>query len=213
MPIDLRMSDILLSRILHDLASPIAAASNGAELIEELGGGGNGIGDEALELIGSSARQASQRLTFYRYAFGGAGSDLEMSLAEIRRLTTDYLTTRRFERKMTQDDAMGPAHLGPGCGKVLLNAVVVASDCLPRSGFIEVGRDASGALVVAAKGQGAQIRPPCLKALAKEEENISDLDTRAIVAMVLRLQSERFGVGLKWREEPDAVIFEMKQPA
>lgn len=66
MQIDLRVLELLASKICHDLVSPVSAINNGVELIEDIGGS---VVDEAMKLIGDSATNASRRLRLFRIAY------------------------------------------------------------------------------------------------------------------------------------------------
>src|SRR5215470_5735951 len=91
-PIDLRVAELLGSRLCHDLISPIGAVTNGIELIEEEGGR---IAADALDLAGRSARQASRLLQFYRIAFGVGGGFSGSRLVDIRDLADGFLSSSR----------------------------------------------------------------------------------------------------------------------
>ena len=65
---DLRLAQLLCSRLCHDLVGPAGAVNAGLELAEE----GEMDGD-ALELVTSSAAEVTRRLAFFRIAFGAAG--------------------------------------------------------------------------------------------------------------------------------------------
>jgi histidine phosphotransferase ChpT len=66
MLLDLRVLELLSSKLCHDLISPVSAINNGVELIEDIGGD---VVDEAMSLIGNkrgsggpSLRPLSNRL-------------------------------------------------------------------------------------------------------------------------------------------------------
>jgi histidine phosphotransferase ChpT len=68
----LDLAALLCSRVCHDVISPVGAIINGLEVLDE-------EKDEemrgyAMDLIKTSAEQASARLQFCRLAFGAAGS-------------------------------------------------------------------------------------------------------------------------------------------
>ena len=66
------LTSILVSRICHDLVSPVGAIVNGVDLVREIGGGDI---EAELAMISQSSNRASALLQFYRIAFG-AGSNL-----------------------------------------------------------------------------------------------------------------------------------------
>ena len=63
------LAALLCSRVCHDIISPVGAINNGLELLDE-----GGADEDAMNLIRTSARNASARLQFARIAFGAAGS-------------------------------------------------------------------------------------------------------------------------------------------
>jgi histidine phosphotransferase ChpT len=63
------LASLLCSKVCHDIISPVGAINNGLELLDE-----GGADEAAMDLIKTSARNASARLQFARIAFGAAGS-------------------------------------------------------------------------------------------------------------------------------------------
>ncbi len=76
---------MLAARLCHELAGPISALANGAELLDEPG---SGFDREVLALVGDSARRASSRLQFYRFAYGFSGD--AWSGSPVRQLVAGY---------------------------------------------------------------------------------------------------------------------------
>src|SRR5580658_5829839 len=69
--IELRVLELLSARLCHELVSPVGAINNGVELLAEED---PDFVRDAIELIGQSARTASRRLQFYRFAYGTSAS-------------------------------------------------------------------------------------------------------------------------------------------
>jgi len=67
MLVEMRVVELLNARLCHELVSPVGAINNGVEL---LGEEDPDFVRDAIQLIGQSARKASQRLQFYRFAYG-----------------------------------------------------------------------------------------------------------------------------------------------
>lgn len=152
---DLILAELLCARLIHDLSGPIGAVANGAELLED-GAPGSEIAGEAVELLSISAASAIARLRFLRLALGPqAGSPPP---AELRRLAADY-----FTKGATGGEAITldwPATLDAGLaavpGRVILNALMLARDCLPRGGTIKLAQPSGGAaLSLVAEGTNA----------------------------------------------------------
>ena len=70
MQVDLKVVQLLSSRLCHDLVGPAGAVHNGIELYEEMG---PGEGADALKMVAASVEQLSARLGFFRLAFGLGG--------------------------------------------------------------------------------------------------------------------------------------------
>ncbi|MEQ9449414.1 MAG: histidine phosphotransferase family protein, partial [Rhodospirillaceae bacterium] len=171
--------DILLSRLFHDLISPVSATVNGAELISDVGGAGSDLEQEALALIGTSARQASERLSFFRVAFGGSGSNSDHSLADGARLTAPYLQARKIDFVLECPVDPKLVRPRPGGIKVLLGMVSFLCECLPRGGSITltVFDDGGDRFELSAEGDGANI-PDDVRAALEPDLPEGDLTSK-----------------------------------
>src|SRR3546814_15179738 len=67
--IDLRVAELLVSRLCHDLVGPIGAVGNGLELLSD---DEFGMAEDAMKLTTNSARPASNVLSFFRLAYAMA---------------------------------------------------------------------------------------------------------------------------------------------
>lgn len=168
MLVDLKAAQLLCSRLCHDLVGPVGAINAGLELLAEASGpyGADGA-DGAFELVNRSSGEIARRLAFFRTAFGlGGGAASGASLAETRRLTRDFLAGGNVSLDWPDDEE---AALSPGAAKLLLNLVLLGSECLPRGGglavrFAELPEGLGVALV--AGGPGARFRSDVRDALA-----------------------------------------------
>ncbi|MEZ5647441.1 MAG: histidine phosphotransferase family protein [Alphaproteobacteria bacterium] len=131
--LDARLAEYLCSRLCHELVGPIGAANNGIELIQELGDEKG----EAFALLAESSALASQRLLFYRMAYGAAGYRGLSTASVVRNLATAICPKGKiaFKDEGLHADKPFEHH---GFGKLLLNLVAVAIECLPGGGIIEV---------------------------------------------------------------------------
>jgi histidine phosphotransferase ChpT len=82
---------LISSRICHDLASPISAIQNGLELLELMG---MQQGPE-LDLLKDSVKSATQRVEFFRLAYGQASADVMISSSEVMRILDGTLGNGR----------------------------------------------------------------------------------------------------------------------
>ena len=161
---DLRVVHLLHSRVLHDLAGPVGAISNGLELAKESGGA---LDADAMQLVAMSARDLSERVRFYRVAFGLAPGAIK-TLREGRDLLTPAVIGPR--NKVVWPEADGPAAwpFGDESLKLLLNLIALGGDSLPRGGSIEVFVEPAQQqlrFTIVAQGQGVRVEEATLAAM------------------------------------------------
>ena len=161
---DLRVVHLLHSRVLHDLAGPVGAISNGLELARESGGA---LDADAMQLVAMSARDLSERLRFYRVAFGLAPGAVK-TLRDARDLVTTAVIGPRSRIVWPEADSPAAWPFGDESLKLLLNLVALAAESLPRGGSIEVFVESAPQqlrLTVVAEGQGVRVEEATLAAL------------------------------------------------
>ncbi|AXV16040.1 histidine phosphotransferase [Neorhizobium sp. SOG26] len=125
------LAALLCSRVCHDVISPVGAINNGLELLDE------GAADsDALDLIRTSALNASVRLKFARLAFGASGSvGASIDTGEAEKAARDFATAE----KKTEVTWSGPRTIIPkNRVKLLLNLFLVAYAGIPRGGSVDV---------------------------------------------------------------------------
>lgn len=177
-PDPLLLVSLIASRLCHDLASPVGAASNGAELLAE--DDDPEMQKQAISLIADATTDAARRLAYYRLAFGAAaGMGEEVSLVELRRLATDFFATAKRLKLDWPPDA--DARLAKSRGRALLLLILLAQAALPRGGTLAVDRH--GRSVVAT---GSPIMPPqALKLLEDGDPGEDHLGAVAALAALL----------------------------
>lgn len=151
---EIEFAALLVSRVCHDLVGPLGAVVNGMEVLEDERDAE--MRADAIRLVTSSAEQALARIQFMRIAFGAAGSaGAQLDLAEIGRLVTGLLAGG----KTTLSWEAGAAYWGKDWAKLLMNATLMAVDCLPRGGRVTVRIGADTAIPsFHVRGEGTHIR-------------------------------------------------------
>ncbi|WP_119166415.1 histidine phosphotransferase family protein [Algihabitans albus] len=190
---DLRLSELLASKLCHDLVGPVGAVNNGMELLAE---DDLLMGDEAVKLVNSSAQHAGTVLQFYRLAYGASGGGV-----------TDYGMVRDLVEKMLQHQKSVlvwpenlPAMLPASLPKLILNLSQLGAESLPRGGKVVlaiVGAGAGADLTVTAQGIDARLRPESEIGLDEHAE-IDDLTPRNVHAyftqQLIRLSGSQLSV-------------------
>ena len=133
---DVRLAELLSTKLCHDLTGPIGAVGNGAEFLADEGFNMQG---QAVELIVSSAASAVARLQFYRMAYGYVKDHGEASLLDKRKLVEDYFAGGKIELDWPEahTDAAGVS-LSLKMVRLIFNSIVIASHTLIRGGKLQV---------------------------------------------------------------------------
>src|ERR1700755_3209044 len=130
---EIEFAALLVSRVCHDLVGPLGAVVNGLEVLEDERDAT--MRADALKLVTSSADQALARIQCMRIAFGAAGSaGAELDLGEIGRLVTGLLAGGKVQLTWN----VPRLYWAKDWAKLLMNATLLAADCLPRGGVVTV---------------------------------------------------------------------------
>jgi histidine phosphotransferase ChpT len=177
---DLDFAALLVSRVCHDLVSPVGAVVNGLEVLEEERD--PGLRADALKLVTSSAAQAAARLQFARIAYGAAGSaGAELDMSEVGRMVCGLLKGGKADISWEAPAVNWPKDWA----KLLMNAALLAADSLQRGGRVRVTTAAAASapsFAIRADGQGARVLDEVAKALHGETDG--PLDGRSIQAFL-----------------------------
>ena len=195
MQIDMRVMELLASKICHDLVSPVSAINNGVELIEDIGGS---VVDEAMKLIGDSGATAARRLRLFRMAYGRAGSEESLKIPDVRQVAEQYLSTGKITLEWPEH--LPNADLGTQRGflKTLLNLIVLAEESLAYGGTIAIREANAGqgtGCRIEVSGRNAQLSQQMQEAL-EGTAAIEALSPRTIQAYVVGRFASQFGLKL-----------------
>ncbi|MFZ2004572.1 MAG: histidine phosphotransferase family protein [Stellaceae bacterium] len=144
MMIDMRVSELLMARLCHDLAGPIAAIGNGAELLED---DDPDFARQAATLIGDSAGAASKRLQLFRFAYGF--SDGALAGPPPHLLAGQYFSGGAI----ACDYAEAARGLDAAWQRLGCNLLMIAAEALPRGGKLALLAEGGG-IAVSAQGDG-----------------------------------------------------------
>jgi len=195
MQIDVRVMELLASKLCHDLVSPVSAISNGVELIEDIGGS---VVDEAMKLIGESAGHASRRLRLFRMAYGRAGSEENIAIRDVRHIAEQYIAGGKITLNWPEDQPATALVEVKGALKTVLNVVILAEEILAYGGAVSL-RDVHNELGVGCRfeivGRSAQLAP-AIQAALEGTASVEELTPRSIQAYVTGKFAAYFGLKL-----------------
>ncbi|HUZ72640.1 MAG TPA: histidine phosphotransferase family protein [Stellaceae bacterium] len=169
--VDFPVLELLCGRLCHELVSPVGAIGNGVEL---LGEDDPEFVKEAVALIGQSARRAAQRLQFYRFAYGTAGTGAHAKI-DGAALAAALLEGGKVQCAWAPETAGLP----PAWQRLACNMVALAAETLPRGGAVSVRTVTAGGEGIEVAAEGDQV------AAGDELRNVLD-DAFAIAALSTR---------------------------
>ncbi len=194
MQIDMRVMELLASKLCHDLVSPVSAINNGVELIQDIGGS---VVPEAMKLIGDSGVKAARRLRLYRLAYGRAGSESNLGVKEVRQVAGQYLTDTKITLAWAEKESFETSVERKGFLKLLLNLIILAEESLAYGGTVSVHDLAPGEDGCRIEIAGRNAAPnPVFQAAIENTLAVEDLSPRTIQSYLAARLSEQFGFKL-----------------
>lgn len=151
-------ASLLCSRLCHDLLSPVAALSNGLELLAEETE--PEMRQQCLDLLADSCRATVNKLKFFRLAFGAAGGFGELVDSSEVQAAIDGLFAGNA--RLTLGWMVEEPRLSKSAMKVLLNLALIGGDALIRGGRLDIGVERGPAaieIVVRATGDRVGLDP------------------------------------------------------
>ena len=198
------LAALLCSRLCHDLLSPVGALSNGLELLADEKD--PDMRQRCFELLEQSARISTDKLKFFRLAYGAAGGFGDMVAANEPKALVEGLVSGNdrlaLEWGVAADDLPKPAV------KVLLNLAAIGIDALIRGGTLSVGAERRGGateIAVRAAGQRVAFDANIGKALDGSLAE-SELTGKTAPAHLIRLLAEELGGGVQYALSDEALV-------
>ncbi|WP_135465887.1 histidine phosphotransferase family protein [Crenalkalicoccus roseus] len=187
---DLPLARLLAARLCHDLGGAVAALEGTLALVEP--------DDPAtLDLARETAALLRQRLRLYAAAWGEAGEDLDREGLLALLQGAPAAPRVRFALEAPAPGGRLPGALVP----LVLNALLLAAEALPRGGTAHLAGDAARGLTVRPEGTSAAWPSGLVAALADEAPAaLPEGGPRAVLVPLLlalaRAEGWRLSLGL-----------------
>jgi histidine phosphotransferase ChpT len=198
------LAALLCSRLCHDLLSPVGALSNGLELLAEEKD--PDMRQRCFELLEQSARISTDKLKYFRLAYGAAGGFGDLVPADEPKALVAGLVGNN--ERLALEWAVADADLPKPAVKVLLNLAAIGIDALIRGGTLAIGAERRGGateIAVRAAGQrvafDANIGKALDGSLAEDE-----LTGKTAPAHLIRLLADELGGGVQYALSAEALV-------
>lgn len=199
------LAALLCSRVCHDVISPVGAIANGVELIDE--GADEDTTEIAMDLIRSSAKNASAKLQYARIAFGAAGSaGAHIDTGDAENVAKSYFDNEK-KTNLAWDGER--ALMAKNQVKFLLNLLIVGHSAIPRGGDLSVkitDPNSMPVFTITAQGKNARVPPAFLHLLNGTFEEA--IDAHAIQPIYTLQLANECEIDISTRVDGESVVFE-----
>ncbi|MBO9601733.1 MAG: histidine phosphotransferase [Novosphingobium sp.] len=198
------LASMMCSRLCHDLLSPVGALSNGLELLAEEKD--PEMRARCFELLEQSARISTDKLKFFRLAFGAAGGFGEqVDVAEPHGVIAALVGDNgRIELQW----AVAQPFLPKPAVKLLLNLAAIGIEALVRGGTLVIGAEVRGGsceIAVSAQGPRIVFDENIGKALSGKLP-AEELSSRTAPAYMMQLLAAQTGGGVQYALGEDRLV-------
>ncbi|MEM1050959.1 MAG: histidine phosphotransferase family protein [Pseudomonadota bacterium] len=198
------LAALLCSRLCHDLLSPVGALSNGIELLADETD--PEMQKRCVELLEQSAKSSTDKLKFFRLAFGAAGGFGEYVPVEEAQEVISSLAADA--KRVELNWAISDAKLPKAAIKVMLNLAQIALDALVRGGTLDIGAERTGGNVeIVARATAEKLAFDETIGLALQGQlDASEVSSRTAAAHMIALLAQDMGGGLQFALADGALV-------
>ncbi|MDP4605922.1 MAG: histidine phosphotransferase family protein [Erythrobacter sp.] len=198
------LAAMLCSRLCHDMLSPVGALANGLELLADEQD--PQMRARCMELLEQSARISTDKLKFFRLAFGAAGGFGEAIPIDEARSVIEALVAEN--KRITINWAIPEPSLPKPAIKVLLNLAQIALDSLVRGGTLDIGAERrEGAVEIVARARGDRIAfDETIGRALQGDLAPADITSRTAAAHMIAVLAEEMQGGLQYKLGDGALV-------
>lgn len=133
----LDFSELIVTKICHDLSAPVGAISNGVEFLDD--NPTNDMRAKAMHLIEENSKTAVAKIKFFRYLLGKADAMGESDIREVQALLSGYIDKNKINIKWhNENKGENFIQLTNRAAKLTLALAIIQADLLLHGGEIEI---------------------------------------------------------------------------
>jgi len=191
----IKFSQMLCSRLCHDLITPIGAINTSLELLEE-----SDPEDrlQLLELAKQSAEKAIRKLVFCRAAFGYSSDSHLSTIDQAKKLLQDFLMLNKiellWEKEIQQSSEISPTF--SQYAQVIANLSFICAEIAPYGGQLLIEFIKPQIIRLHLKGKLVPLRPIILSSLTGELSE-DEMSSHVIQAIYTRMLCEKLYLALE----------------
>jgi histidine phosphotransferase ChpT len=198
------LAAMLCSRLCHDMLSPVGALANGLELLADEQD--PEMRKRCMELLEQSAKISTDKLKFFRLAFGAAGGFGEAIPIDEAKSVIDALAADN--KRIAINWAIAEPSLPKPAVKVLLNLAQIALDSLVRGGTLDIGAERrDGAVEIVARARGDRIAfDESIGRALQGDLAPAEITSRTAAAHMIAVLAEEMEGGLQYKLGDGALV-------
>lgn len=133
----LDFSELIVTKICHDLSAPVGAINNGVEFLDD--NPTKDMRDKAMHLIEENAKTAVAKIKFFRYLLGKADAMGESDIREVQNLLSGFIDKTKINVVwLNEHRGEDYVQLTNRAAKLTLALAVIQSELLLHGGEIEI---------------------------------------------------------------------------
>jgi histidine phosphotransferase ChpT len=164
----LQLTQLLITKLCHDIVGPIGAINNGVEFLQEAGG----MEKQAIALIADSSSQAIARIQFYRYLYGLMKEQEVVSLDDKQALCESFYQSSKVKLHWHEVLNEKLPNITPEDLRIICNLILIAGGSLMRGGDVCINYSGENVIEVKAKGSQAVLHDELQDILRNEGEHV-----------------------------------------
>lgn len=199
----MRLSQLMISRLCHDLITPVGAVVSGFEVLNLAEPQER---ENLIHIIQQSAQTGSRRLAIYRAAFGYGSADVLSDAQRLSALVEDFIQscklTLTWEHALCQEDLVGE-HDQLEWMRLFLNILILVCELAPFGGEVQIALihqrgDLSASFTL--KGNLVELRPDIVSGL-KGYLSEDGYTPRNILAHLAYLRARELGASFDFNQQ------------
>lgn len=208
----LDFSELIVTKICHDLSAPVGAINNGVEFLDD--DPSKEMREKAMSLIEENAKTAVSKIKFFRYLLGKADAHGESDLREIQLILSNYIDKTKINitwlNEQRGEDYIQLTHRA---AKLTLALAIIQSELLIHGGQIEIHLskiDHGKKIHLKASGDRIKYNEDITRIL-KDHELTEMKVTNILIYLASKLTSElNTVVGIDYKEKENQLEFEVE---
>ncbi len=177
----IQLSQLLITKLCHDIVGPIGAINNGIEFLQEA----DGMEKEAISLITDSSSQAISRIQFYRYLYGMQKEQESVNLDDKKSLAESFYAQSKVRLEWHDTFHTKIVNIPPEALRIACNLILIAAASLVRGGLVIISFESNNELQIKAVGTHVILHENVQSIL--RDENIHAADTSNVQVVYTKM--------------------------